>query len=50
MMTEAAQIGFERPRTCRRGALTVMGRRAYPTVRWRAAIDEDGHYCFAVAL
>jgi hypothetical protein len=22
----------------------------YKIVRWRATVDEDGHYCFAVAL
>jgi hypothetical protein len=34
------QIDFER---CRRRSMQDVA-------RWRATVDEDGHFCFAVAL
>jgi hypothetical protein len=33
-----------------REATQRPGKSAQPFVKWRATVDEDGHYCFAVAL
>jgi hypothetical protein len=36
----AAGCGICEPRTTK----------SYKIVKWRSTVDEDGHYCFAVAL